>query len=153
PLPYFQEPPYSPYSTPELAEEFPLVLTTGARTWASFHSENRQQPSLRELCPEPLFELHPDKAAELGLKEGDWCWIETPFGKAKQKLTVTPIINPRVAHAMHGWWFPEREPEAPYLYGNWESNINVAMPHGVNGKLGFGDCFKTMICKVYKVEE
>lgn len=54
---------------------------------------------------------------------------------------------------MHGWWFPEREPEAPYLYGNWESNINVAMPHGVNGKLGFGDCFKTMICKVYKVEE
>ena len=153
PLPYFQEPPYSPYSTPDLAEEFPLVLTTGARTWASFHSENRQQPSLRELCPEPLFELHPDKAAELDLKEGDWCWIETPFGKAKQKLTVTPIIDPRVAHAMHGWWFPEREPEAPYLYGNWESNINVAMPHGVNGKLGFGDCFKTMICKVYKVEE
>ena len=30
-LPYYEEPPTSPYATPELAEEYPLVLTTGRR--------------------------------------------------------------------------------------------------------------------------
>ncbi|MGB9662798.1 MAG: molybdopterin-dependent oxidoreductase, partial [Moorellaceae bacterium] len=33
PLPYYEEPPYSPYSTPELAREYPFILTTGARMW------------------------------------------------------------------------------------------------------------------------
>ena len=23
------------------------------------------------------------------------------------------------------------------------------MPHKINGKMGFGDCFKNMICKIY----
>jgi len=31
PLPYFAEPGESPYSTPELAREYPLILTTGYR--------------------------------------------------------------------------------------------------------------------------
>lgn len=152
PLPYYSEPPYSPFSTPELAEEFPLILTTGARTYVSFHSEHRQIKSLRQIVPDPLVELHPDTAAELGLVDGDWAWIETPFGKAKQKVQLTACIEPRVTHAMHGWWFPEEDGEAPNLFGNWKSNINVTMPHKVNGKLGYGDCFKCMICKVYKVE-
>ena len=80
PLPYFREPAYSPYSQPELAKEYPLILTTGARTYASFHSEHRQMKSLRQINDQPEFELHPDTAAELGLKDGDWCIIETPFG-------------------------------------------------------------------------
>ncbi|MGI6032049.1 MAG: molybdopterin-dependent oxidoreductase [Coriobacteriales bacterium] len=149
PLPYYKEPPYSPYSQPEMAKEYPLILTTGARTYVSFHSEHRQIRSLREIQPYPQFELHPDTAAELGLKEGDWCWIETPFGRAKQMLHITPCIDRRVTHAMHGWWYPEQDGEEPNLFGNWKSNINCTMPNGVNGKLGFGDCFKNMICKVY----
>ncbi len=153
PLPYYSEPPYSPYSTPNLAEEFPLVLTTGARTFVSFHSEHRQVPSLREIQNQPQFELHPDTAKKLGIKEDDWCWIETPFGRCKQMAHITPCIDPKVTHAMHGWWFPEEDGEAPNLFGNWKSNINMTMPHEVNGKLGFGDCFKNMICKVYKVED
>lgn len=153
PLPYFVEPAYSPYSQPELSKEFPLVLTTGARTFASFHSEHRQLKTLRQIVDQPEFELHPDTATELGLKEGDWCWIETPFGRCRQRLHITICIDPRVTHAMHGWWFPEEDPEVPHLYGNFRSNINVTMPHHVNGPLGFGDCFKSMICKVYKDTE
>ncbi len=33
PMPYFEEPEPGPGSTPELMEEYPFVLTTGARRW------------------------------------------------------------------------------------------------------------------------
>jgi len=153
PLPYHQEPPYSPYSTPELAREYPLILTTGARFYTSFHSEHRQVPSLREIVPDPLMEIHPDTAASLGIKEGDWVIIENMFGKAKFKALVTPTIHPKVVHAAHGWWFPEKDAEEPSLFGVWESNINTLMPHKHIGKLGFGDTFKSILCRVRKAED
>lgn len=153
PLPYYKEPPYSPYSTPELFKEYPFVLTTGARTFTSFHSEHRQIPTLREITPDPIMEIHPETAANLGIKEGDWVYMENMYGKAKEKAHLTPTIHPKVVHATHGWWYPEKEAEEPTLYGVWESNINTLVPHKHIGKLGFGAPFKQMICKVYKVED
>lgn len=153
PLPYYKEPHYSPVSTPELFSEYPFVLTTGARTFTSFHSEHRQIPSLREITPDPIMEIHPDSAASLGIKEGDWVCMENMYGKAKMRARVTSTIHPKVIHAQHGWWFPEKEAEEPSLYGVWESNINTLIPHKHIGKLGFGAPFKSLICKAYKVEE
>lgn len=149
PLPYYQDPPFGPESTPEMMDEFPLILTTGARNYASFHSEHRQIDTLREITPYPELDIHPNDAEKYGLKDGEWAWIESPFGKCQEKVNVTPTIKEGVVHAMHGWWYPEQSGEEPNLFGNWKSNINVTMPHKVNGKMGFGDCFKNMICKVY----
>jgi anaerobic selenocysteine-containing dehydrogenase len=151
-LPYYQEPPYSPYSTPELFKEYPFVLTTGARTFTSFHSEHRQVPTLREITPDPIMEIHPDTAASLGIKEGDWVCMENMYGKAVEKAHLTPIIHPKVVHATHGWWYPEQDIEEPNLGGVWKSNINNLVPHKHIGKLGFGAPLKQMICKVYKVD-
>lgn len=153
PLPYFQEQHYSPYSTPELFKEYPFVLTTGARTFTSFHSEHRQISTLREITPDPIMEINPEPAAKLGIKEGDWVCMENMYGKAKMKAHVTPTIHPKVIHAQHGWWFPEKEAEEPSLYGVWESNINTLVPHKHIGKLGFGAPLKSVICKAYKVED
>jgi len=44
PLPYYQEPNESPYSTPELAQEYPLILSAGGRSPYYFHSQYRQVP-------------------------------------------------------------------------------------------------------------
>lgn len=153
PLPYYKEPPYSPESTPELWKEYPLILTTGARTFTSFHSEHRQVPTLREIAPDPIMEIHPDTAAKLKINEGDWVVIENMYGKAKEKAHLTPAINPKVVHAQHGWWYPEKEGAEPSLFGVWESNINTLIPHKHIGKLGFGAPFKAIICKVYKAEQ
>jgi anaerobic selenocysteine-containing dehydrogenase len=153
PLPYYQEPPYSPVSTPELFKEYPLVLTTGARKFTSFHSEHRQISTLREIDPYNEMEIHPDTAAKLGIIEGDWVMMENMFGKAKAKAKLTPIIHPQVVHSTHGWWYPEKPGEEPSLYGVWESNINTLIPHKHIGKLGFGCPAKQMICKVYRIEE
>ncbi len=153
PLPYYKEPPYSPVSTPELAKEYPLVLTTGARKVTSFHSEHRQIRSLRDIDPDPIMEINPQTAASLGIKEGDWVYIENQFGKCKEKAHLMPAIKPDVVHATHGWWFPEEEAEEPNLYGVWKANINTLIPHKHIGKLGFGAPFKSILCKVYKAED
>ncbi len=153
PLPYFQEPPYSPVSTPELFREYPFVLTTGARKFTSFHSEHRQISTLREIDPYNEMEIHPDAAAKLGIIDGDWVMMENMFGKCKAKAKLTPIIHPQVVHSTHGWWYPEKPGEEPSLFGVWESNINTLIPHKHIGKLGFGCPAKQMICKVYRIEE
>ena len=67
----YVEPPASPVSTPELFEEYPLILTTGARNWGYFHSEGRQIPHLRRVQPEPICRIHPDDAKKYGIEDGE----------------------------------------------------------------------------------
>lgn len=152
PLPYYEAPRYGPDSRPDLAEEYPLTLITGVRTHTSFHSEHRQIPSLREITPDPLIEIHPDTAAKLGIINGDWVWIENMWGRCKEKAKITSIVSPDVVSAAHGWWFPEKRASEPSLFGVWESNINNLIPHKEIGRLGFGAPYKSIPCKVYKVE-
>jgi anaerobic selenocysteine-containing dehydrogenase len=59
PLPYFEEPAPGPTSTPDLYQEYPLILTTGARNWGMFHSEHRQVKRLRAIRPDPIIQVHP----------------------------------------------------------------------------------------------
>ncbi len=152
PLPYFEEPPESPVSTPDIAREYPLVLTTGSRTRYRFHSEHRQVRSLRRMDPDPIIEIHPDTAAGLGIEDGDPVYIENTHGRCRQKARLTDNIHPRVVNAQHGWWFPEKPGPEPSLFGAWESNINLLLPGGLTGRAGFGYPFKAQMCRVYKVE-
>lgn len=151
PVPHFAEPPVSPYSTPEYAEEYPLIMTTGARQWASFHSEHRQIPHLRALHPDPEFEIAPATAEGLGIKQGDWCWIENHLGRVQLRANVSPVLDPRVVSLDHAWWFPERDPEdtGTGCYGTYASNPNVITQAGC-GESGFGNNCKSYLCKVYK---
>jgi anaerobic selenocysteine-containing dehydrogenase len=122
PLPDYREPPESPVATPEVAKDFPLVLTTGARIPFFFNSEHRQLKALRKAHPDPIVEIHPDTARPFGIEGGDWVWIETLRGRIRQRARVTDEIDPRVVHVEHGWWFPEEPgPE----HGVWTSNANV----------------------------
>jgi len=151
PLPYYEEPPESPVSTPEVAKDFPLVLTTGGRIPVFFNSEHRQLPLCRKGHPEPLAEIHPDTAAKYGIEDGDWMWIESRRGKIQQKAKVTDKIEPRVIHCEHGWWFPERHTVDK---GIWESNANVL----TNNRAPFDPQMGTyqlrgLLCRVGRVDD
>ncbi|MBT4938939.1 MAG: molybdopterin-dependent oxidoreductase [Rhodospirillaceae bacterium] len=122
PLPSYAEPPESPLSTPELAKDFPLILTTGGRNPFFFNSEGRQVKSCRKGAKQPTCEIHPATAAQFGITDGAWMWIETARGKIRQIAKVTNGINPRVINTEFGWWFPE-DPAPDY--GVWKSNANV----------------------------
>lgn len=108
PLPVYREPPESPYSTPELAKEFPLILITGGRTSLYNHTEMRMIPWLREIQPEPVVEIHPETARAHGIKHGDVVKVESPRGRIFLKADVTLGIDPRVVSCKSRWWYPER---------------------------------------------
>lgn len=150
-LPFFMEPAMSPYATPELYKEYPLVLTTGGRDFVSFHSEHRQIPSLRKCTPDPLVTINPKTAKEYGISSGDWVLIENQLGKCCQRARVSNEVSDKVIHATHGWWFPEQEAEFPNLFGVWKSNINKLIPMYKVGKLGYGAPYKGVLCKISKV--
>lgn len=151
--PFHTEPPEGPISTPELMEEYPLVLTCGGRSFEFFHSEHRQLPTMRELHPQPLLQINPKTAEKYGIENGQWVWIENNHGRFKQIAKVTPVVNENTVHAEHGWWFPETEPSAPFLFGTFESNPNNCTKAFVTGQGGVGSPIKGMICKVYPVRE
>jgi anaerobic selenocysteine-containing dehydrogenase len=156
PLPVYEEPPFTPFSRPDLYEEYPLVLTTGARRWNTFHSENRNAPHLRALHPEPAVQMNPRTAADLGVRDGEWVWVEGPCGstgetgRAKRVVETTEAIDPRVVSADHGWWHPEGDPER--LFDVIELNINNIVSWEL-GKTGVGANYKCLLCKIYKVKE
>ena len=88
-------------------EEYPIILTTGRRIPVYFHSEHRQLPWCREQWPAPRVEINPEDAAELGIEQGDWVWIETPEGKIRQTADLYYGIKTGVVNLEHQWWFPE----------------------------------------------
>ena len=152
PLPYYEEPPESPLSTPELMSDFPLILITGARIPMYFQSEFRQLPKLRKGRPEPECELHPDLANKIGVVQGDWVSIETKRGKCRQKVKLFDGIDPRVVHAQHGWWFPEEE-DGPD-HGIWRSNANTltSMDPPYCSAMGTYQ-LRALLCRVVKLDE
>jgi len=153
PLPYYEEPRFSAIAKPEWAEEYPIILTTGARNWASFHNEHRQVQALREIKPYPVVEMHPNLAAKHGIAEGDWVLLENPWGKCYEKAVFTTRIKENVIMADHGWWFPEEDMNEPNLGGVWKANINELVPNNEIGFYGFGALFKSLPCKISKAKE
>ena len=98
--------------------------------------------------------INPKTAADLGVNEGDWAWIESPLGKRiKQRVKLFDGIHPKVVYPDIGWWFPEMPGEEPSLHGVWESNVNVIIdddPEKCCPEIGSW-AFNGLLCKIYKV--
>lgn len=140
----------------ELAQEYPITLTTGGGFMPYHHSEQFQIQSLRYLYPDPYFTLNPKLAEKLGIEQGDWCWIETRRGRMRQRAQIEPLVDPRVVFAPRGWWFPERgvdDPEAPF--GCLQSNTNVltSVDDEHCDPIGGSWLNRGLMCKVYKCTE
>jgi anaerobic selenocysteine-containing dehydrogenase len=103
PLPVFVEPATGPYSRPELATRFPLVLTC-AKATQYCHSQHRNLPRLRKQLPDPLVDIHPATAAARAIADEDWVTIETPHGRLRARARLRANLDPRVVAGQHGWW-------------------------------------------------
>lgn len=152
PLPWYEEPREDLFTEPEVATNFPLILTTGRKSRFIYHSQFRQLESIRSNHPHPTVQINPSKAAELGISNGDWVWIETPMGRGKFKCECFQGLHPRVVYAEFGWWFPEQPPGEPSLSGVWQSNINALVPDVCDQATGAW-VLRGINCKVYKAEE
>ncbi|MBK1621155.1 molybdopterin oxidoreductase [Lamprobacter modestohalophilus] len=102
-LPIWREPAESPLSTPDVARNFPLVLTSGARHKHATHSQHQYLERMRKAMPDALVELHPEDAAQRGISNGDEVMVSTRRGSVRFTARITDRIKPGVAHCAHGW--------------------------------------------------
>ena len=151
PLPTYKEPPESPMERPDVAKDFPYILTTGSRRDEYFHSEHRQIKLLRKRRPYPTAEVNPDTAANHRIADGEWIYVSSHRGKIKMKAVVTKDIQEGVINIDHGWWFPEREgPD----FGVWESNANVLTSSAPPYDPAFGTYqLRGLLCSIEKVKD
>jgi len=152
PLPSHVEPAESPVSTPERYRDYPLLLLTGVKQAMYYHSHGRQIPSLRQLVPEPLIELHSETAAGLGIAAGQYAWVETVRGRLRAKVRLRDKMHPRIVQVPHGWWLPEQPgPD----HGAFQVCANVLTdddPENCDPAFG-GSPLKGLLCRVFLAEE
>jgi len=126
PLPNFVEPEIGPLTRPDLADRFPLVLTS-AKPALFCQTQHRALPSLRKRSPHPEVELHPEAAQPRGIANGDWVAIETLEGRVRARARLNNSLDPRVVVGEHGWWQACVELGAPGYdpFGPDGANINL----------------------------
>jgi anaerobic selenocysteine-containing dehydrogenase len=141
PLPQFQ-------GLPEEDDpEYPLVLTS-SKSQYYLHSSYRWIKKLREKRPDPKVEIHPQTAAQYGIRQGDEIVVETKVGAITQVAHLTDSIDKRVISGSHGWWFPEGKPESLF---EWErSNFNMLTSTNSLGKEFGTPNLKAIGCRIRK---
>lgn len=102
-LPVYEEPHISPVATPDLYEQYPLILGTGSRVPWYVHSKYRHTPWLSQFMPEPVVIVSPEDAAERGLADGDEVRLFNQLGELRLKVSVSNIQRPGIVELHHGW--------------------------------------------------
>ena len=90
------------------------------------YSYTANMPTLQEISGMVVgeswgswLEMHPETAAEFGLRNHAMVWIESPFGKLKTKLRLVKSLRPDVVNLPHN--------QGHTALGRW------AKDRGVNG--------------------
>jgi len=143
-LPVYQEPTEGPIGSPELAREFPLVLTTGTRIQSAFRSQHLNIPGLLKLQDKPNILIHPADAEPRDIRDGDRVWVKTKRGKVSFYAKVTERITKGVIEANMGGGGPLQ----PQVWR--EANVNeLTDPENRDPISGF-PVFKALLCEVVK---
>jgi thiosulfate reductase / polysulfide reductase chain A len=124
-LPTYIGPPEGLAQTPELARDYPLILSDVHAHRLSQHSYLQDIPYLREIRPYPWVWINPATARRHGINDGDWVKVESPHGWCRFKAHYFEGISPEVLMTKRGWWQNCEETGAPgYPAGNGGSEVN-----------------------------
>jgi anaerobic selenocysteine-containing dehydrogenase len=143
-LPVYQEPTEGPIGSPELAKEFPLVLTTGTRIQSAFRSQHLNIPGLLKLQDEPNILIHPGDAEPRDIRDGDKVWVRTKRGKVSFYAKVTERITKGVIEANMGGGGPLQ----PQVWR--EANVNELTDSENRDPISGFPVFKALLCEVVK---
>jgi anaerobic selenocysteine-containing dehydrogenase len=154
PVPKFTEPALSPRSRPDLADEFPLVLTC-AKALQFCETQHRQVASLRRHAPDPLAELHPDTAAARGISAGDWVEIRTPKGGVRARAAFNDTLAVDVVSGQHGWFEPCEELDLPGFppFGPGSANLNLVLSQTPSDPISGSSPLRAQVCEVTRLAE
>lgn len=103
----FNVAPYTP-PTEEVDSDYSIILTTG-RVVSQFLSgtQTRRIGPLVEQYPEPMVEMHPQLAQQLGIENGEWTTVESRRGSCTLRASVVRTIRPDTVFIPYHWAGPK----------------------------------------------
>lgn len=143
PLPRFKDL-IQPLTGPcEITEEFPFIMTN-YKSEIFMLSGYRNVKELRSKSMAPTAFMNPETAKELGLKNGDWIYIETYKGRIRQKVALQPGVHSKVVNVEFGWGD----------YGYADANNNLLTDYSRPWDYPTGCVtLRGLACKVYKAHD
>lgn len=136
PLPVYTPPKYSYENTPEMAKEYPLVLSTGCRLPMLVHTRTYRLPWSASLCPNiPIVELHPEDGDIYGLAQGEKVWLATPANRVSVRVSLTRMAHRGTAYLYHG---------------NSVADANSLIPWDYQDPLSGYPGYKALLCRIEK---
>ncbi len=100
-IPEYREPSY----LKEADDNYPFVMTTGARKSLIYHSRHQNISRFRDVHPDAEVEIHPADAAGLGIEDGDKVRVVSDMGELVIRAAVKHAAELRqgVVEIYHGW--------------------------------------------------
>jgi len=140
PLPEFQEPAETPFSRPDLVEEYPLICGTGLKLQQFTQGRFVNLASLKAIRPHPFVEIHCETAKQLGIEDDDWVFVESPRGRIRVKAKLSLGVHPSVVFVSYGWG-------QPYAHGQ---SANILTDGQARCPISSATGNRSFLCKVYK---
>jgi anaerobic selenocysteine-containing dehydrogenase len=86
-------------------DNYPLVMTTGARKSLFYHSRHQNIARFRDVHPDAEVEIHPADAADLGIVEGEQVRVVSDLGELVLRAAVKHAaeLSRGVVEIYHGW--------------------------------------------------
>jgi cysteine desulfurase NifS len=147
PLPNYTEPLEGPQGNADLAEKFPLVFNSGARTYYDFRSQHHGVMSLGNYQPDPIVTINSRDAAARNIMENDWVLVNTPRGSVRFRARVTDAIVQGAIDANMGGG-------GPLGPKSWqESNVNELTDLAHYDPISGFPIYKSLLCEVEKTDQ
>jgi len=122
------------------AQGFDTELVTGRPPAAHFHSWTHYFWQAQEMWPDLYCQMHPDKAAQLGIADGERVRVESARGAIEAVAWVHAGIRPTAVFIPIGWG--ERQPYNPWRPVNFLTDKTQRDPVSDQTNL------KTLLCRV-----
>ncbi len=116
------EPEGSPFGESAEAKAFPLIFTQGKVVQHWQHTYTRWSAYMAQFSEGNYVQVNPQTASGLGLKDGDWAYLETELGKIKARLHLSELILPGVV------WTPSYPGGSTPVKENSGVSINTIIP-------------------------
>ena len=91
--------------------------------------------------PDPWVEIHPEKAEELGIKDGDIVTMSSLKGSIEITCKVINTTDPRMVALTHGWGDP---------YAGSQPVTNTLTPHEIRCPISDATSNRTFLVKIRK---
>jgi thiosulfate reductase/polysulfide reductase chain A len=137
---YESFPAWEPAPVPSKGQ-FRLVV---GRNALHTHVSTQNNPYLNELSSENVLWINSEKAADLGINDGDLVEVSSKVGSGKIRAFVTDLIHPEAVFMLHGFGHDSKSATRSYNMGVSDALLQENISDMIGGSPALHDTFVTV---------